>query len=266
MPPEDPRAFDHASQPHHPRRSALLRRARPGDAVLSEEGASHDGTTNISWVADPLDGGAALARALSEIDDFEWVVFTSANTVDRCWESLGGHPCLGRVKVAAIGAGTAAALAERKVTADLVPDSFVAESLVEVFPAPARPEAASVLLPCAAGARDVLALGLSAKGWQVEVVEAYRTVRTTTDLEMIEGLDGAEAITFTSSSTVTGYLELAGAARVPRVIACIGPVTASTARRAGLHVDVVAAVHSVEGLVEALVAWREQQERADDQN
>ena len=68
-------------------------------------------------------------------------------------------------------------------------------------------------------------------------------------------LEEADAVTFTSSSTVAGYLELAGARRLPPVVACIGPVTACTAMKAGLKVDVVASVHTVEGLVQALTRW-----------
>ena len=142
---------------------------------------------------------------------------------------------LGGAKVAAIGEGTAAALAEHGIAADIVPQRFVAESLVEAFPAPARLGEAPVLLPCAAGARDVLADGLRAKGWRVEVVEAYRTVVSTLDESGFGALDDADAITFTSSSTVTGYLELIGARRMPPVVACIGPVTARAAMKAGLQ-------------------------------
>jgi len=209
-------------------------------------------------IAEAADGGAAMSQALSGIDEYEWVVFTSANAVDRCWRHLGAGSGLGRAKVAAIGEGTAKVLAERGVIADLVPDRFVAESLVETFPDPA-PEADSgvpaVLLPCAAGAREVLAEGLRAKGWHVEVVEAYRTVRPDVESASAAALKSADAVTFTSASTVTGYLELAGAERVPPVVACIGPVTAEAARRAGLEVDVVAPVHTVDGLVEALTEW-----------
>ena len=186
-------------------------------------------------IADPIDGGAALEQALSGIEDFEWVVFTSANAVERCWRHLGDVAALGGAKVAAIGEGTAAALAEHGIAADLVPERFVAESLVDAFPAPARLGEAPVLLPCAAEARDVLADGLRAKGWRVEVVEAYRTVVSTFDESGFGALDDADAITFTSSSTVTGYLELAGAGRMPPVVACIGPVTARTAMKAGLQ-------------------------------
>ncbi|MGA3353140.1 MAG: uroporphyrinogen-III synthase [Acidimicrobiales bacterium] len=206
-------------------------------------------------IADPADGGLALAQALARLEEHDWVVFTSANAVERCWERLAIAGVHGDVKVAAIGAGTAAALAAHELTADLVPDEFVAESLVAAFPAPAAPGAGSVLLPCAAGARGTLAAGLRDKGWQVEVVEAYRTVRPMLEESSVEALAVADAVTFTSSSAVTGYLELAGHAQVPPVVACIGPITARTAIAAGLRVDVVAREHCVDGLVEALVEW-----------
>ena len=206
-------------------------------------------------IADPLDGGAALAGALARIEDFDWIVFTSANAVERFWRSLGDRRGLGGAKLAVIGDATAAALADRDVVADLVPEQFVGESLVEAFPDPARFGVSQVLLPCAAEARDVVPRGLRAKGWRVEVVETYRTVRPTRAETGPDELEEADAVTFTSSSTVAGYLELAGARRLPPVVACIGPVTACTAMKAGLKVDVVASVHTVEGLVEALTRW-----------
>jgi uroporphyrinogen III methyltransferase/synthase len=214
-------------------------------------------------VADAADAGAALARAMSRIGSYEWVAFTSANAVERCWRYLRDARALGRAKVAAIGDGTAAALSVRGVVADLLPERFVAESLVAAFPDPARPGASSVLLPCAADAREVLADGLRTKGWQVDAVEAYRTVRPAPGEDDAEALAGADAVTFTSSSTVKGFLELAGPERVPAVVACIGPVTAGTARQAGIRVDVVAPVHTADGLVDALVAWARHKSAAD---
>ena len=94
---------------------------------------------------------------------------------------------------------------------------------------------------------------LLAEDWRVDVVEAYRTERETPSPELRAAAAAADAITFTSSSTVTNYLAMTGAAAVPRVVACIGPVTAATARAAGLTVDVVAGEHTVDGLVDALI-------------
>lgn len=81
-------------------------------------------------IADPLDEGDALRRALSHIEGFEWVVFSSANAVESCWRHVGDGRALGGAKIAVIGDATAAALAAHGVSADLVPGRFVAESLV----------------------------------------------------------------------------------------------------------------------------------------
>jgi uroporphyrinogen-III synthase len=111
-----------------------------------------------------------------------------------------------------------------------------------------------VLLPRAAVARDALPDQLRAKGWDVEVVEAYRTQAAEPTPPALAEASKADAITFTSSSTVTNYLRVAGLDAVPPIVVCIGPVTADTAREAGLTVDVVADEHTIDGLVDALVA------------
>jgi uroporphyrinogen-III synthase len=222
--------------------------------LLSEAGARPIELPVIE-IADPADQGAALRAALARIGEFDWVVFTSANAVDRSLRDPGGAERLGQARVAAIGPGTAAALAALGVETDLVPGRYVAEGLVEAFPPPARPGVGAVLLPCAAGAREVTALGLRAKGWQVEVVEAYRTVQPVLSAGDAGAAGEADVVTFTSSSAVTAYLELVGEDAVPPVVACIGPVTARTASKAGLGVDIVAPVHTARGLVDALVEW-----------
>jgi uroporphyrinogen-III synthase len=125
----------------------------------------------------------------------------------------------------------------------------VAESLLDAFP----PGPGRVLLPRAAVARDVLPAGLAERGYTVDVVEAYRTVIGRPSSEALGAAATASAVTFTSSSTVTNFLAVAGDLPVPPVVACIGPVTADTARAAGLTVDVVAAEHTIDGLVAALV-------------
>ena len=161
----------------------------------------------------------------------------------RFFEHVPDTRALGSAKVAAIGPGTADGLAQYRVVADLVPERFVAESLLDAFPA----GAGRVLLARAAVARDVLPDGLRAKGWDVDVVAAYEThaVPWTGDER------AADVVTFTSSSTVTRYLE--SGAPVPPVVACIGPVTAATARGHGLTVTIEAEVHTIAGLVDAIV-------------
>lgn len=204
-------------------------------------------------IDEPSDGGAALRAAAARAATYDWVVLTSANGANRLLDALHDARDLGGVRVAAIGPGTAEALARGGVVADLVPERFVAESLLEAFPAPPA-TGGRVLLARAAVARDVLPDGLRATGWEVDVVEAYRTVAAPADPEVLAAAGRADAITFTSSSTVERYLEVAGAGAVPPVVACIGPITAATARQHGLEVAVEAEVHTIGGLVAALVA------------
>ena len=199
----------------------------------------------------PADGGASLRAAAARVHEYDWVIFTSANAVTRFLSLLRDARALGRARVAAIGPGTAESLATANVVADLVPERFVAESLLEAFP----PGAGRVLLPRAAVARDALPDGLRARGWHVDAVEAYRTVTVAPVPEAVAAARAAAAITFTSSSTVTNYLEAAGRDAVPPVVACIGPVTAATARAAGLAVTIEAEVHTLDGLVDGLVRW-----------
>ena len=198
-------------------------------------------------IEDPSDGGDALRTAVAGLDRYDWVVVTSPNGARRLLAACRDARTFGSAQVAAIGPGTAAALAAGNVVADLVPERFVAEGLLESFPAgPGR-----VLLARAAEARDVLPEGLRELGWEVDVVEAYRTVQgRPTDRELAE-VDGADIVTFTSSSTVRNFL--ATGATVPPTVACIGPVTADTAREHGLTVDIEAEVHTIDGLLDALV-------------
>jgi uroporphyrinogen III methyltransferase/synthase len=202
-------------------------------------------------IVDPSDGGAALRAAAGAASTYDWVIFTSANAVSRFVPLLRDARSLGTAKVAAIGPGTAERLSDANIAADLVPERFVAESLLDAFPTgPGR-----VLLPRAAVARDVLPEGLEAKGWAVDVVEAYRTEQAAPDPVALEAARHGDAITFTSSSTVTNYLAAAGLDALPPVVACIGPVTAETARSAGIDVTIEAEIHTVEGLVDALLRW-----------
>ncbi|HEY2428891.1 MAG TPA: uroporphyrinogen-III C-methyltransferase [Acidimicrobiales bacterium] len=197
-------------------------------------------------VEDPADGGAALRRAAACLGAYDWVVLTSVNAVERLLAEIRDARAFGTARVAAVGNMTAAALARGGVVADLVPTRFVAEALLEAFPV----GAGRVLVPRAAAARDVLPDGLVAKGWTVDIVEAYRTVPARPEEAVLEAVAEADAVTFASSSAVTNFLAVAR--RIPPIVAVIGPVTARTAEAAGLHVDVVAPESTIESLVEAL--------------
>jgi uroporphyrinogen III methyltransferase / synthase len=211
-------------------------------------------------VHEASDGGAALRQAAADLPDYDWVVLTSPNGARALLVALRTQGfdarAFGGCKVAAIGPGTAEALGVGNVLVDLVPPRFVAESLVEAFPdPPRRRRPGRVLLTRAAVARDVLPEGLRSRGWEVDVVEAYRTVAAPIEPERRAELASSDVVTFTSSSTVTRFLEAAGRESVPPVVAAIGPITAATARKHGLHVDIEAEVHSIDGLVDAILGW-----------
>ncbi len=198
---------------------------------------------------------------LPDLAAYEWLVFTSANGVEAFFErglAPSGHDAraLAGLRVAVIGPGTAAALASRGVAADLVPDQYVAEALVEAFPAPPRP-GGRVLIARAVRARDALADGLRAHGYAVDVLPVYRTVTATPDRDALDQVrNGAvDAITFTSSSTVDNLCDLLGAFPNPQpLVVSIGPITSKTAKERGLRVDAEATEHTIDGLVETLLA------------
>ncbi|MGD0378627.1 MAG: uroporphyrinogen-III C-methyltransferase [Acidimicrobiales bacterium] len=211
-------------------------------------------------VADPPDGGAAMRAEAARVETYDWVVFTSSNAVERFVELLRDGRALGGARLAVVGGVTARALATYHLAADLVPEEETAEGLVAAMPgaAPGASGSRRVLFPRAVGAGPVVAAGLRDKGWEVTEVDAYRTVPAGPaegiGADELDAASRADVITFTSPSTVHCYAQLAGARRAPGVVACIGPVTAEAARGAGFGVEVVAAEHSADGLVAALVA------------
>jgi uroporphyrinogen III methyltransferase/synthase len=238
-------------------------RAQAGELVsgLTEAGAEVVALPVIA-IAHPAEPGV-LETAAGRAGDYDWIVFSSANAVDRFVGLLRDGRALGGARLAAVGPATAAALAGHRLVADLVPSVATAEGLVADMPTASTVSVAGtgrVLFPRAAEARDVVGPGLRAKGWEVDEVEAYRTVTAgPTDgatIDVVEAAVSADVITFSSPSTVDRYLELSGG-RVPPVVACIGPVTADAARKAGLVVDIVADDPSAPGLVAALVDERE---------
>ena len=236
-------------------RRIVVTRAQPQAAALAadlrQRGAEAIELPAIAF--EPPENIDRLVQAAAEVGHYDWVVLTSPTGVARFFEQLRDARSLGGVRVAAIGPGTAAALAQRNVVADLVPEQYVAESLLEALSDEVGPDGPGrVLIPRAEAARDVLPDGLAAAGWDVDVVPAYRTVAPTPDPASAAVLADADVITFTSSSTVTNFVDAYGADVAPEVVATIGPVTTATARSRGLEVAVEAAEHTVDGLVAAL--------------
>jgi len=198
--------------------------------------------------------------ALPALDRYEWLVFTSANGVDAFFER-GLTPAgldaraLARAHVASIGPGTNDALARRGIRGDLVPERFVAESLLAAFPDPDQADS-KVLIARAASARDVLPEGLTARGYTVDILAVYRTVAVVPDPAALDCLraGGVDAVTFTSSSTVTNFCDAIGPLDPCPAVVSIGPVTSATAVERGLRVDAEADPHTLDGLVDLLVA------------
>ncbi len=199
-----------------------------------------------------------VRAAAAAIAEYSLICLTSPNGVRLLFEALGeagkDARSLAGATVAAIGPGTARALAKRGIRADIVPEKFVAEALVEALAA-VEVEGRRVLVPRAAEARDVLPEHFQQRGAEVDVVALYETVREEPSEAAVEAAQAADYVTFTSSSTVTNLTDALGD-RFPagaRIVS-IGPVTSEAAREAGLRVDVEAERHDIEGLLAALLA------------
>ena len=237
-------------------RSVVVTRARAQASglarTLREFGADVIEAPMIE-VGDPDDGGAALAAAVADAGSYDWLVLTSPNGVERTMAHVPDARALAGVRVAAVGTGTAGALARHRVVADLVPESFVGEGLLDAFPAPPA-GGGRVLIARAAVAREVVPDRLRAAGWTVDVVDAYRTRATEVPPGLADAVAAADAVTFASSSSVTNLVEAVGADRIPPVVVSIGPVTSETLRASGLAVTAEADPHTVDGLVAALLA------------
>jgi uroporphyrinogen III methyltransferase/synthase len=207
-------------------------------------------------IADPADGGAALQAAARELGRYDWVVLTSVNGAERLAAAVAGTqdgrperwPPAGPA-VAVVGPGTEATCRRLGLPVTLVPERFVAEGLVEAFP----DGTGTMLLAQAEAARPVLATGLRAKGWTVDTVVAYRAVPAPIAPGLAERAAHADAVTFTSGTTVEHFLAGAGHRALPPVVVCIGPVTAEAAQARGVRVAAVADPHTLAGLAAAVV-------------
>jgi uroporphyrinogen III methyltransferase/synthase len=190
------------------------------------------------------------------VDTYDLICLTSPNGVRMLFHRLAvaGRDArsLAGARVAAIGPGTAAALLEHGVIADVVPERFVAEGLVEAL---ADVPVTRALIARAAEARDVLPDALRERGAEVDVVALYETVAEPFDDGRRAAVARADYVTFTSSSTVTYfYAALDGAELSKRTrLASIGPVTSDALRERGLEPDVEAGRHDIDGLVQALI-------------
>ncbi len=203
----------------------------------------------------------AASEQAFDPEPYDLICVTSANGVAGLFERLddGTHPpgdarSLAGKTIAAIGAATARALAERGIVADVVPERSVAESLVEAL---AELPVRRALVARARGGRDVLPDALRARGAEVDVLELYETVAEPLAPEALQAVRAADYITFTSSSTVRFFLQAAGGetglSAGTRIVS-IGPVTSEALREAGLEPDIEADPYDVGGMIAALLA------------
>jgi uroporphyrinogen III methyltransferase / synthase len=213
---------------------------------------------------EPPRSPAQMERAVKGLVDgrFHWVVFTSTNAVRAVWEKFGEFGLDARafsgVKIACVGEATADRVRAFGISPELVPAGEQSSlGLLDDFPPydsifdPVN----RVLLPRADIATETLAEGLRERGWEIEDVTAYRTVRAApppaATREMIK-TGGFDAVCFTSSSTVRNLVGIAGKPHARTIIACIGPKTAETAAEFGLRVDVQPETAAIGPLVDAL--------------
>jgi uroporphyrinogen III methyltransferase/synthase len=212
---------------------------------------------------EPPDDDAPLREAARNPAAFDWIVFTSVNGVDAFFAALAAEGqdarALAGRKVAAVGPATAERLARSGIRADLQPDIFTGAAVAAAMAARQDLAGVRILLPRTDIAPRELADALAARGAHLREVVAYRTVPDVSGARAAaEAIDRGEAdwITFTSSSTVTNFLDAVGADRVRASharMASIGPTTSATLREAGLAPTVEAEPHTIPGLVEGIV-------------
>jgi uroporphyrinogen III methyltransferase/synthase len=203
-----------------------------------------------------------IERAIRELSEYQWLIFTSANGVEGFCNSLDASSVDWRdlrAQIAVIGPATRAAVEALHLKVDVMAEEYVAESLADAL-SESEVKGKRVLLPRAAVARDTLPEDLRRKGATVDVVEAYRSVAPP-DLparatEVLTSVKRPDWITFTSSSTVSNIVRAAPAGSLEGVkVATIGPVTSATARKLGLNVTVEASEYTADGVVAAIVAF-----------
>jgi uroporphyrinogen III methyltransferase / synthase len=207
---------------------------------------------------EPIDD-AGLPALLGRIGDFDWVVFTSQNAVRLVWEALRATGrdarAFANAKIACVGKSTSDALLACGLAADVVPERFVAEGVLEAMASRDDVRQSRVLYLAAEGAREVLPNGLRALGCDVEVVRVYRSVSDTVDGSALraELADAAlDAVIFASASAVRGYVDVVGAELARAVPAVsIGPVTSEAVRAAGITLGAEASEASMAALVAA---------------
>ncbi len=255
-------------RPLHGRRVVVTRaRAQASGLAATLRGLGAEVVELPAIRIEPRLESEEVRRAVERISEYALICVTSPNGARLLFEALTGAGLDARAlsgtrqvgdgkgpTIAAIGPGTAKALAEHGIQADIVPERFVAEGLIEALEG-VEVVGSKALVARAAEARDVLPDALRERGAEVDVVALYETVRDEPDPVAVEAAQAADYVTFTSSSTVHNLTEALDD-RFPRDarVVSIGPITSEAVRAAGLEVHVEAKRHDVDGLIEALLA------------
>ncbi len=244
----------------------LVPRTKEQAGVMTERLWSHGAVSHeVPTISvEPPRTPAQMERAVKGLVDgrYQWVVFTSTNAVRAVWEKFREFGLDARafsgVKIACVGDATAEKVRSFGITPEMVPSGDQSsEGLLNEFPPhdDILDPVNRVLLPRADIATETLSAGLTERGWEVDDVTAYRTVRAAPPpaetREMIK-TGGFDAVCFTSSSTVRNLVGIAGKPHARTLVACIGPKTAETAKEFGLRVDVQPELPQVSLLVDAL--------------
>ncbi|MBV8821557.1 MAG: uroporphyrinogen-III synthase [Chloroflexi bacterium] len=249
--------------------------------VAPEDWSQLDSAMERLYISAPI--GEGHAQGKHGQCPYQWLVLTSANGVTICFDrlqTLGYDPrAMQHVRIATIGPATAAALQHYGVSADLVPDDYIAEGVVRALVHDAHQHGTSlldqhILLARAAEARKVLVTELQHAGARVDEVPLYHTVAAAHDdergrhvLSLLQQQQ-LDILTFTSSSTVRNFVAWLKSCEqnehtsamsliAQSTIACIGPITSQTAHALGLHVDIEAQEFTIDGLVKAILEHEE---------
>lgn len=214
----------------------------------------------------PPSSWKGVDHAIAQLKSYDWVIFTSANGVHFFYQRLKerGKPqrSLSGLKICAIGPATAKQLKKRGARVNYIPKEFIAESILMGFRKMGT-EGKQILLARAKKARDVLPEGLKKLGAIVDVVEVYRTVKPRGGSRRLKQLlekGKIDVITFTSSSTVSHFIDLLKKEDVKNILkgaalACIGPVTARTVKEAGLKAHIQPKEYTIPGLTQAIAEY-----------
>ena len=228
--------------------------------ALEREGAAVTHVNTLS--VEPPRTPQQMERAVAGLAEgrYGWMALTCANAFTAVWDKCLAYGLDARAfagtSIAAVGEDTLAVLAAHGLRADLVPAGGTTQDLLDAFPEGGDEYANRVLIPRAEIATETLTAGITALGWEVDEVTAFRTVRAAPPVastrEAIKA-GGFDAVVFTSSATVRNLIGLAGKPHARTIVACIGPGTARTAEEHGLRVDVVAPEATHASVLEALV-------------